>query len=69
MRKAQGGRSLQVLVVASCLLVSLSAAGGEYLSPSPPARGTGLAAFERNGKASLQRALDSLEPLVASRAG
>jgi len=35
----------------------------------PPARGTGLAAFERNGKASLQRALDTLEPLVASPAG
>jgi len=33
------------------------------------ARGTGLAAFERNGKASLQRALDSLGPLVASPAG
>ncbi|HLM45566.1 MAG TPA: hypothetical protein VK458_16955, partial [Myxococcaceae bacterium] len=33
------------------------------------ARGTGLAAFERNGQSSLQRALDSLEPLVASPGG
>ncbi|WP_309888344.1 hypothetical protein [Archangium sp.] len=56
MRKAQGARSLRALVVASCLLASLSAAGGD------------LTAFERNGKASLQRALDTLEPLVASPA-
>ncbi|HLM45094.1 MAG TPA: hypothetical protein VK458_14565, partial [Myxococcaceae bacterium] len=33
------------------------------------ARGTGLAAFERNGKDSLQRALDSLGPLAASPTG
>jgi hypothetical protein len=33
------------------------------------ARGTGLAAFERNGKASLQRVLDSLGPLATSPAG
>jgi len=67
--------------VASCLLASLSAAGGELrlervtLSVEQRPRGDGarveegLAAFERNGKAYLQRALDSLEPLAASRAG
>jgi len=33
------------------------------------ARGTGLAAFERTGKASLQRALDTLGPLATSPAG
>jgi hypothetical protein len=35
----------------------------------PLTRSTGLAAFERNGKASLQRALDTLESLVASPTG
>ncbi len=51
-------------MVASCLLASLSAAGGE-----PRLERAGVAALERNGKASLQRALDTLEPLVSSSAG
>jgi len=52
-------------VVASCLLASLSAAGGELRLE----RVTLSVDFERNGKASLQRALDSLEPLAANPAG
>ncbi len=74
MRKAHDGRSLQLLVVASCLLASLSAAGGEPGKQEvevhlPASVAAGQRPWSRNGKASLQRALDTLEPLVASPAG